>query len=227
MQPSLEHPVPPPAAADRAALNRANAQFSTGPRTEDGKQRASQNATKHGLTSRSPVLRSEDRAAYEQHCQQFRDEYQPQTPTEIQLVQELADTSWRLNRIPRLEAELLDIAERGLRRNRSVSTVTETTRALATLGLHGQRLSRQFNKTLATLRQIQASHTRVPSHVGNHPGAAPRNPAQKKQDVRESGFVFSNGEIKCRDTDLGSADDSRDYLPAPPDTAAAGTSAAV
>src|SRR5579883_778795 len=155
-------------ALDRAAVNRANAQHSTGPRTEAGRNRSSQNATKHGLTSRAPFLRCEDPAAYQLHCRQFHDEYQPQTPTEIQLVQELADTAWRLNRIPRLEAELLDIAERGLRWDRNVSTVTETTRALATLGLHGQRLSRQFNKALATLQQIQASHAPVVSHAGDH-----------------------------------------------------------
>jgi hypothetical protein len=93
--------------ADRAATNRANSQHSTGPRTEAGKQRSSQNALRHGLTAASPVLPSEDPAAYQDHRRRFFDEYQPATPTESQLVQELADTSWRLNRIPLLEAEVL------------------------------------------------------------------------------------------------------------------------
>jgi hypothetical protein len=91
---------------DRAAINRANSQHSTGPRTEAGKQRSSQNAL------RTPVLASEDQAAYESHCRKFQSEYQPATATETQLVQELADTSWRLNRIPLLEADLLDRALR-------------------------------------------------------------------------------------------------------------------
>ena len=94
--------------SDRAAINRANSQHSTGPRTEAGKKRSSQNALRHGLTARTPVLASEDQAAYENHCRQFQNEHQPATPTETQLVQELADTSWRLNRIPLLEADLLD-----------------------------------------------------------------------------------------------------------------------
>jgi hypothetical protein len=97
---------------DRAAINRANSQHSTGPRTEAGKKRSSQNALRHGLTARTPVLASEDQAAYESHCRKFENEYQPATPTETQLVQELADTSWRLNRIPILEADLLDRALR-------------------------------------------------------------------------------------------------------------------
>ena len=60
---------------DRAAINCANSQHSTGPRTETGKQRSSQNAIRHGLTARSAVLASEDQAAYENHCCQNTDQY--------------------------------------------------------------------------------------------------------------------------------------------------------
>src|ERR1035441_8452023 len=97
----------------RATINQANAQHSTDPRTESGKRRSSLNALRHGLTARTAVLPTEDAAAYEQHCRQFENEHQPATPTETQLVQELADTSWRLNRIPLLEAELLSLAPDG------------------------------------------------------------------------------------------------------------------
>ena len=62
---------------------------------------------RHGLTSRAVVLPSEDLAAYRRLTQEFFDEYQPQGPTEKQLVQELAAAAWRLNRIPALEADLL------------------------------------------------------------------------------------------------------------------------
>ncbi len=91
--------------------NRANAQHSTGPRSEAGKQRSALNALTHGLTARTAVLPSEDPAAYEQHHHQFLEEYRPATPTETQLVHELADTSWRLNRIPLLEADVLSRAQ--------------------------------------------------------------------------------------------------------------------
>ena len=132
---------------DRAAINRANSQHSTGPRTEAGKQRSSLNALRHGLTARTAVLPSEDPAAYEHHCRQFVDEYQPATATETQLVQELADTSWRLNRIPLLEADLFA----------QVPSPQSLVPLLASLGLlHGHRLSRQFQKTLDQLRDIQS-----------------------------------------------------------------------
>jgi hypothetical protein len=89
---------------DRAAVNRANSKHSTGPRTEAGKQRSSLNALRHGLTARAAVLDSENQADYENHHRPFVDQYKTANPIETQLVQELADTSWRLRRIPILEA---------------------------------------------------------------------------------------------------------------------------
>jgi hypothetical protein len=107
----MTNPIPTPIANSQPlTTNRANALLSTGPRTAAGKQRSSQNALTHGLTSRSPVLATEDPAEYQLHCRQFFDEYQPATPTESQLTQELADTALRLNRIPAFEAALLDRA---------------------------------------------------------------------------------------------------------------------
>ncbi len=144
-------------APDRAAVNRANSQHSTGPRTETGKQRSALNALSHGLTARTAVLPSEDPAAYQQHCRQFHDEYQPATPTESQLVHELADTAWRINRIPLLEADLLARAANPPDEEAAIAfDIVDAHRLLATLGLHGQRLSRQFQKTLVQLREIQA-----------------------------------------------------------------------
>jgi hypothetical protein len=154
----------------RAAVNRANSLHSTGPRTAAGKQRSSLNALRHGLTASTAVLPTEDPAAYQRHIQQFLDEYQPATPTETQLVHELADTAWRLNRIPLLEADLFsqDPSPAGgtLEDNRMSCTGEqrlEESRTggqtlvplLAKLGLHGSRLSRQFQKVLEQLRDIQ------------------------------------------------------------------------
>jgi len=145
------------AAANRATTNRANAQHSTGPRTQAGKQRSSLNALRHGLTAASPVLPSEDRAAYESHRRQFVDEYQPATPTETQLVQELIDTSWRLNRIPLLEADLLARAANPPNEQARIDfDIVDAHRLIANLNLQGTRLSRQFEKALDKLREIQA-----------------------------------------------------------------------
>jgi hypothetical protein len=177
---------------DRVAINRANSQHSTGPRTAEGKSRSSQNALRHGLLSRTPVLPSEDQAAYEHHCRQFFDEYRPATPTESQLTQELADTAWRLNRIPALEANLLKRAGQAMEVD-----IAEATRTLSMLGLHGARLSRQFQKTLQQLREIQAD--RLARRERDLKDAAAVSEVHKHQgipyDPAQDGFVFSRDEI--------------------------------
>ena len=190
--------------ADRTAINRANSRRSTGPRTEAGKQRSSLNALRHGLTAASAVLPSEDRAAYEDHRRRFFDEYQPATPTETQLVQELVDTSWRLNRIPLLEANVLARAANpptgeAVQLDQPMEfDIVDAHRLLANLGIQGQRLSRQFQKCLDKLRDILADRAERERHdlrdaaaileLHKHKGI-PWEPA-------DHGFVFSKDQVE-------------------------------
>jgi hypothetical protein len=183
----------------RAAVNRENAQHSTGPRTNAGKQRSSLNSLRHGLTAASPVLPTEDRAAYEDHRRRLFDEYKPATPTESQLVQELADTSWRLNRIPLLEADALTRALPPADAEQEVTfDIVDAHRILATLGLYSTRLSRQFHKSLDQLRDIQAERRRLENRqlrdaaeilIRHQRKGLPWEPA-------EDGFVFSIEQIE-------------------------------
>jgi hypothetical protein len=183
----------------RAAVNRENAQHSTGPRTNAGKQRSSLNSLRHGLTAASPVLPTEDRVAYEDHHRCFFDEYKPATPTESQLVQELADTSWRLNRIPLLEADALTRALAPADAEQEITfDIVDAHRILATLGLYSSRLSRQFHKSLEQLRDIQAERRRLENRqlrdaaeilIGHQRKGLPWEPA-------EDGFVFSKEQIE-------------------------------
>src|SRR6202790_5120463 len=96
-------------AINRAAINKANAQHSTGPRTAAGKQRSSLNALRHGLTGQTVVLPAEDHSAYQRHSQSFRDEYHPKGATEAQLVQSVLDTAWQLNRAAAVETNLFSL----------------------------------------------------------------------------------------------------------------------
>jgi hypothetical protein len=183
----------------RSAVNRTNAQHSTGPRTPAGKHRSSLNALRHGLTAQTAVLPSEDLAAYQRHIQQFHDEYQPATPTETQLVHELANTAWRLNRIPLLEADLLARAANPPTEQAAIQfDIVDAHRALATLGLHGQRLSRQFQKTLTQLRDIQAE--RRERQKRDLQDAAALLELHKHKGIpwepADHGFVFSKHEVE-------------------------------
>jgi len=154
----MTNPIPTPIPNQPATNNQSpTTNRSTGPRTPAGKQRSSLNALRHGLTAASAVLPSEDRAVYEDHRRRFFDEYRPATPTESQLVQELADTSWRLNRIPLLEAEVLARAAAPVPLDQEITfDIVDAHRLIANLAIQGQRLSRQFQKSLETLREIQA-----------------------------------------------------------------------
>jgi len=60
------------------------------------------NALKTGL-NRTALVPSEDAALYEAHLAPFRELYQPVGDQELALVQSLADTHWRIARIPSLE----------------------------------------------------------------------------------------------------------------------------
>jgi hypothetical protein len=188
----MTNPIPNPQPLipeRRIRANRANAMLSTGPRTDSGKQRSSLNALGHGLTAASAVLPSEDRAAYDTHCRGFFDEYQPATPTETQLVTELADAAWRINRIPLLEAELFS-------QNPSPQILIPQ---LATLGLHYQRLSRQFQKTVDHLREIQSERRRQEKRDLEHAAAILELHKRKgvPYDLAQDGFVFSKDQVEA------------------------------
>src|SRR5580704_13821291 len=182
----------------RTEINQANAQHSTGPRTEAGKQRSSLNALRHGLTGQIVVMPTEDMEAYQRHVQSFVNEYSPQGATESQLVQALADAAWRLNRVSVLETNLLthDIVYEDFPNHESTHEMREAiaiahaldshTKALANLSLHGQRLSRQFERTLALLQKLQSTR------LANQKAASPL----QTRRLPLNGFVFPNDKIQ-------------------------------
>ena len=89
--------------------NRLNARKSTGPRTEQGKQRSRQNALRHGLTAETVITRLENAADYQVFEATLYAEYQPRTATSRELVARLASVLWRLRRSTSIETGLLQI----------------------------------------------------------------------------------------------------------------------
>jgi hypothetical protein len=185
---------------DRAAINRSNSQFSTGPRTRAGKLRSSLNALTHGLTGRTVLLPSEDPAAHQLHTQGFLDEYKPQGPTEKQLVQELTDTSWRLNRVPSLEADVLARAAKPPTSEAAIEfDIVDAHLAIDKLALYSHRLSRQFHKTLDQLRDIQAERREAESRDLKRAAALLEMHKAKgiPYDPAQDGFVFSKDQVEA------------------------------
>jgi hypothetical protein len=92
----------------RLNANRTNAQRSTGPRTPEGKARASQNALKHGLCAAgASVPPTEGPDAYASFTAALAESLRPRTPLERDLALRIADLTWRLRRIPDAEAAIL------------------------------------------------------------------------------------------------------------------------
>jgi len=194
----------------RAEINKANAQHSTGPKTQAGKERSALNALRHGLTGQIIVLPSDDLEAYRRHIQSFVTESGPKGATEAQLVQSLADTAWRQNRVAALETNLLTLgivrepaplenAPEQVRDALAIAAALDSqTRALANLSIHGQRLARQFEKTLTMLREIQDTRqTREEGELGQALDLAQMHRLEDEHyDPAENGFVFSPDEIE-------------------------------
>jgi hypothetical protein len=88
--------------------NRQNAALSTGPRTPEGKQASAANAVKHGLSSQFAVLPHENREEFEALRASFHAEFEPRTPNEEFLVEQMLQARWRIARIYRLEAALFE-----------------------------------------------------------------------------------------------------------------------
>ena len=178
----------------RIEINRANAQLSTGPKTETGKKKSSLHALRHGLTGQIVVMPTEDLQAYQSHLASFTDEYTPKGATEAHLVQALADTSWRLNRVAALETNLLTLTASPVD---LISTLEAQSRALANLSLHSQRLSRQFEKTLAQLRELQKPRHAQECHDLDALLEITEMFENKGETYNpsEDGFVFSEAQI--------------------------------
>jgi hypothetical protein len=181
------------------AANRANAQFSTGAKTPDGKATSCLNAIKTGLTGRTVLLHTDDAAEYQHHLAAYEKEFSPVGRRECDLVQSIADTVWRLRRIPGLEmavyaygrvqfADAFKEHDEALRPGMiELQTFLTYEKQLRNLQLQEARLSRRREKETAELREIQQARQKKEQEV------------QKDVTVRKTnanGFEFSTAEIE-------------------------------
>src|ERR1039458_5389019 len=94
------------ATEEQIAANRRNAQLSSGPKTEAGRNRSRMNALRHGLTGQVTTMTDEDRAAHDLFSKPLIKDLAPEGAMETQLAQRVATDSWRLNRASAIEDNL-------------------------------------------------------------------------------------------------------------------------
>src|SRR5205814_237133 len=94
--------------------NRRNARKSTGPITQEGKQRSRCNAVRHGLTAETVIGALEDAEDYKAFEAAVIADYDAQSAVERELVLRLAGLLWRIRRATTMETGLFEIQARQL-----------------------------------------------------------------------------------------------------------------
>ena len=191
--------------------NRANAQKSTGPRTEEGKRRSSLNATRHGLTGQVIVVPEENLAAFNKFTAAQVANLDPGDDNERQLAQSWAVIQHRINHAQTIEYNLYtkgvmdDLAgnlniEHPEAHNAmcDVQTFIRESKVIANMSLYIGRLTRQASTILKDFNTMKAA--RLKREEAELSVAAYAYGAFKKKgvafDPRENGFVFSLEKIK-------------------------------
>jgi hypothetical protein len=96
------------------AANQQNSQLSTGPKSAQGRARICLNAFRHGLAGAFMILSDEVREDFDELYEGLRAEHQPESPTEILLVESMAQHYWLKQRALRLQALCFDGDEKQL-----------------------------------------------------------------------------------------------------------------
>jgi hypothetical protein len=134
----------------RQIANSVNAKRSTGPRTEQGKARSSQNARTHGLSATQLVISVAERQEFEDLRTQLRAEIKPHGPLQDAIFDELVTSAWNLRRIRRMETELTAA--------QSITAMLEDTDLAAKLdriARYHTRIERTFYRSLRELKALQ------------------------------------------------------------------------
>ena len=195
----------------QVTANRANAQLSTGPKSVEGKSKSSLNAVKTGLTGRAVLLPDDDAAAYQAHIDRIFAQWQPVDDTEHALTQALADTEWRLLRIPSLEAGIyalgrLEFKEKFAGESESVRaslidahTFLSYRRDLNNLSIQESRLLRLRENTTTALRNTQEERRKRINAQATRAAIALQEArrAGKSFDLAEFGFEISIEQVEA------------------------------
>jgi hypothetical protein len=159
---------------EQISANQANAQLSTGPKTEAGKAASSQNSWKHGLTvGVFRVLATESQFHYDLLRQELLAEHNPTTTTEAILVERMAQHHWMRTRAVHYQTACLESAD-GL----------DTARFNLFMRYETQQ-ERAFHKCLADLLKLRAEKQKAEIGFASH---------TRKQEMHAFDLLFRQAE---------------------------------
>ncbi len=164
--------------------NQQNASYSTGPKTPEGKAAAARNATKHGLSGAFCVLPHEDQDEFDILLACLRDDFQPASEHETFLVEQMAQSRWRLARARRLENAMFEQMLNGVRpededQRIAYKLMSGGDRALATIQRYATAAERSYYKAHAEL--LKSRHSRnEPKSPARHAPLGTRHSVQNE-----------------------------------------------
>jgi hypothetical protein len=152
----------------KSATSRANGAKSQGPKTPEGREKSSHNATTHGFTSKKTiVLACENPDRFQEMLADYAEAYQPGCAVEEDLVDEMVACRWRILRIRMMETALLDSemerevpasetsSDPGYRMAFAFRRLVDESRALSLVSRYESRLHRIHERSHCTLRELQ------------------------------------------------------------------------
>jgi hypothetical protein len=152
--------------------NRANAQFSTGPVTPEGKARSAANATRHGFRSQTTLIPGEDPTEFEALLDELTRHFDPADLTEQRAVREMADAEWRLRRCRGMQEDILFEAaaarEPGAPLHHTLQDVLANHPLYAQLLAWESKFERQYERAYASWRRYQSDRDHCRDRELNH-----------------------------------------------------------
>jgi hypothetical protein len=198
------------ATPQQITANKQNAQSSTGPKTDVGKQRSSLNSVTHGLTGLTLLLTAEEAEPYRLFTEGFLQDLAPKGIHEQALVHSIIGNRWRMNQIAATESAIYGMghrehAERFANETPALATAMiralvfeEKRQLLDRLHRYESRMSRQVNKDMAELTQLQTARKAQEAQQQKEAIALLTHftTAGKSWNPADFGFVWSIEEIQ-------------------------------
>ena len=150
----------------RSETARLNGAKSKGPKSPAGRRRSSLNALTHGLCSSVVVLSNESPALFTAYLDGYIARFSPADTVELDLVQQIVDSSWRLRRALAMETaayeremlrqapECEDFTE-DVRLFTAIQSLADNSRFPAHLSRYESRIHRMYHRAMDTLTQLQ------------------------------------------------------------------------
>ena len=169
--------------------SRENGSKSHGPVTEAGKLNSSQNALKHGMLSGTVVLECESTDRFLSLVATLFEEFQPQTPFEESLIEDMAVARWRRMRIRGMEKAGIDCEMRrqshpistedsATRASFAFRTLSDDSRSLELMNRYDSRYQREYLRAHRRFEEVRGRRTAPtsPAPVNPPPAAPPAEP---------------------------------------------------